>query len=133
MQGLYLEVTLQEVIFDELFRHGREILEKMDEGPKRDELAASLGEVRRRWDEVYDKTVERQRQLDEVAPLSQKFDEASEEFLPWLAESESMVSESRVVVCDKHALTREQQLIKVLFVFTLRFRFTFPSFSLFKV
>ena len=114
-QGLYVDVTLQEVIFDEVLRLGHEVLEKMDPGLKRESLETTLRDLRTRWDDVYSKTTERQSQLDEITPLAQKYEDASKEFLPWLHESEIMVSECHLVICEKHALSREQQLVKVCF------------------
>jgi len=113
-QGLYLEITLREVVFNELIKLGREVLEKTEPGPNREDLQKDLNNLESRWTDVYYKTVERQEKLEEIAPLAQKYSDSVSDLLPWLTETEQMVADCHVtIVCEKHALIREQTFIKV--------------------
>ena len=63
---------------------------------------------------MYYRTVERQEKLDEIVPLAHKYSESANDFRPWLEETEQMVEDYRVaIVCEKHALTREETFVKV--------------------
>lgn len=113
-QGLYLEITLREVVFNELLKLGREVLEKTAPGPNRETLQEDLNNLESRWTDVYYNTVERQEKLEEIVPLAQKYSESVSDLLPWLEETEQMVADCHVmIVCEKHALTREETFIKV--------------------
>lgn len=73
-----------------------------------------MNEIESRWSDVYYSTIERQEKLEEIVPLAQKYSESANDFLPWLVETEQMVADSHVmIVCAKHALTREQTFVKV--------------------
>ena len=113
-QGLYLEITLREVVFNELLKLGREVLEKTEPGPNREDLQKNLNNVENRWTDVFYNTIERQEKLEEIVPLAQKYTDSVSDLLPWLTETEQMVADSRAtIVCEKHALIREQTFIKV--------------------
>lgn len=113
-QGLYLEITLREVVFNELLKLGREVLEKTAPGPNRETLQEDLNNLESRWTDVYYNTVERQEKLEEIVPLAQKYSESVSDLLPWLEETEQMVADCHVmIVCEKHSLTREETFIKV--------------------
>ena len=113
-QGLYIEITLREVVFNELLRLGREVLEKAAPGPNRETLQEDLNNLENRWTEVYFNTIERQEKLEEIVPLAQKYSESVSDLLPWLEETEQMVADCQaMIVCEKHALTREETFIKV--------------------
>lgn len=114
MQSLHLDVSFKEVVFNELLKHGREVLEKANPGPNRETLQKDLNDLESRWTEVYYSTVERQEKLEEIVPLAQKYSESTSDILPWLAETEQMVADCRqTIVCEKHSLTREQTFVKV--------------------
>lgn len=101
-------------MFNELLKLGREVLEKTEPGPNREDLQKDLNNLESRWTDVYYKTVERQEKLEEIVPLAQKYTDSVSNLLPWLTETEQMVADYHVtIVCEKHALIREQTFIKV--------------------
>lgn len=101
-------------MFNELLKLGREVLEKTAPGPNHEDLQNDLGDVERRWTDVYYTTIERQEKLEEIVPLAQKYSDSASDFLPWLTETEQMVADcNAMIVCEKHALTREETFIKV--------------------
>lgn len=107
-------MTFREIVFSELLKLGREVLEKTEPGPNRNTLQKDLDDLEKRWNDVYFATVEREEQLDEIVPLAQKYSESVSDFLSWLVEIEQMVEDCHVtLLCEKHALTREQTLVKV--------------------
>lgn len=113
-KGLYLEITLREVVFNELLKLGREVLEKTAPGPNREALQKDLNDVESRWTEVFYSTTERQEELEEIVPLAQKYSDSVSDLLPWLTETEQMVADcNAMIVCEKHALIREQTFLKV--------------------
>lgn len=113
-QVLYLDITFREVVFNELLKHGREVLEKTEPGPSREALRKNLDDLESRWTAVYYKSTERQEKLEEVVPLAQKYSESVSDLLPWLSETEQMVADCHpTIVCEKHSLTREQTFVKV--------------------
>ena len=113
-QSIFLDVTFREIVFSELLKLGREVLEKTEPGPNRNTLQKDLDDLEKRWNDVYFATVEREEQLDEIVPLAQKYSESVSDFLSWLVEIEQMVEDCHVrLLCEKHALTREQTLVKV--------------------
>jgi len=105
---------LREVVFNELLKLGREVLEKTEPGPSREDLQKDLNNLENRWTNVYYNTVERQEKLEEIVPLAQKYTDSVSDLLPWLTETEQMVADCHVtIVCEKHSLIREQTFIKV--------------------
>lgn len=101
-------------MFNELLKLGREVLEKTEPGPNREDLQKDLNNLESRWTDVYYNTVERQEKLEEIVPLAQKYTDSVNDLLPWLTETEQMVADCHVtIVCEKHALIREQTFIKV--------------------
>ena len=113
-QSIFLDVTFREIVFSELLKLGREVLEKTEPGPNRNTLQKDLDDLEKRWNDVYFATVEREEQLDEIVPLAQKYSESVSDFLSWLVEIEQMVEDCHVrLLCEKHALTREKTLVKV--------------------
>ena len=115
MQGLYLEVNIHEVIFDDTIRQGKELLGKSELGNYADTLKTALENLQKRWDSLVERTNERQEQLDEVAPPAQTYTEDMENFTPALTEMEEIVSDCGEVFCEKHALVRERAFLKVTF------------------
>jgi chemotaxis regulatin CheY-phosphate phosphatase CheZ len=104
---------MHEIIFDDTIRQGKDLLSKSEPGPYKDTLKSDLKDLETRWDDVLQKTNDRQEQLDEVTPPAQEYTEAMENFTPALVEMEEIVSECDEVLCQKHALERERALIKV--------------------
>ena len=76
-------------------------------------LEVKLRDLNERWDNVNSKTTVREEQLDELIPLAQKYEETMKEILPQLDEIEQIVKDCEKVPCERHALVREQELIKV--------------------
>lgn len=114
LQSLYLDITFREVIYAELIKHGREVLGKTEPGPNREALQNDLSDLESRWAQVYNNTVDREEKLEEVVPLAQKYSEAVTDLKPWLEETEQMVADCQAtIVCEKHALSREQTFVKV--------------------
>lgn len=104
-------------MFNELLKLGREVLEKTEPGPNREALQKDLNNLENRWTDVYYNTVERQEKLEEIVPLAQKYTDSVSDLLLWLTETEQMVADCHVtIVCEKHALIREQTFIKVCVV-----------------
>ena len=109
-----MDITFREVVFAELLKHGLEVLDKTEPGPNREALQKDLNDLESRWIKVLNSTVEREEKLDEVVPLAQKYAESVADLQPWLAETEQMVADCQAtIVCEKHALTREQTFVKV--------------------
>lgn len=104
---------MHEVIIDDTIRQGKEILAGSQPGDYTDNLKTSLYDLENRWNSVVEKTNERQQQLDEVAPPAQNYSEAMENFIPALSEMEDIVGDCGEVLCEKHALGRERDLLKV--------------------
>ena len=101
-------------MFNELLKLGREVLEKTEPGPNREDLQKDLNNLESRWTDVYYNTLERQEKLEEILPLAQKYTDSVSDLLPWLTETEQMVADCHgTIVCEKHALIREQTFIKV--------------------
>lgn len=104
---------MHEVIFDDTIRQGKDILAKSEPGDYKDTLKENIDELESRWEDVLQRTNERQEQLDDVIPPAQEYAEGIEMFMPSLVEMEEIISECGDVLCQKHALERERALIKV--------------------
>lgn len=105
---------MHEVIIADTIQQGREVLAESQPENDTDSLKACLDDLEKRWNALVETTNERQEHIDEVAPPAQNYSEALENISPGLAEIEEIVSECGEVFCEKHALARERDLLKVL-------------------
>ncbi|EDO28219.1 predicted protein, partial [Nematostella vectensis] len=112
--GVFLQIVIHEVIFNDVIERVKEHLQQADPGPQRDKLSDSLSDLETRWKDVLHRASERNDQLEEVVPLAQRYMEAVAAFLPPIDEMEDIIAEYGEVLCERHALGKEQALLKFL-------------------
>lgn len=93
---------------------GRNVLDTSEPGPDRDALEQKLHDTTSRFNDIKDKTADRQERLDKVVPLSRKHKYESQTFKPWLTSAEKRYAALNPDTFDKTSLDNQLKMLKEL-------------------
>ena len=92
---------------------GDEMLQTMNPGPERDILKYKLADMSRRFSSVKDKTADRKEMLDQIAPLTERYQNALQGIVTFLDDSEDKLDSLKSVPQDEEAATKRKAQLKV--------------------
>ena len=104
---------MHEPSYNNLVRKATEYLESSGPGPKKDEISAKLDDVKKRYEELKRKTIERHAQIDDVLPLAQKYHDNSQNVKDVVTLAETELGSYIGVSPDVEIAKQELQNIRV--------------------
>lgn len=98
---------------DHVEKTGDTMLQTLNPGPERDILKFKLADMSRRFNNAKDKSTDRKEMLDQLAPLMERYQNASQPFNTFLEDSEEKIGGLKAIPQDEETAAKQRSDIKV--------------------